>query len=87
MSQTPEEIQRDIEAQRAELAGTVDQLAAKMDVKSHAQRTAADVRDRATTADGRPRPELLAVAAGVVGLVALFVVLTKPPSGGLLSLM
>ena len=57
----PEEIEDEIELQRAQLAATVDQLTAKLDVK-----------DRMTTDTGKPRPEVLAVAGSlVVALVAL----------------
>lgn len=63
-----EAIQADVERTREELADTVDQLAAKLDVKAR-------VRDRVTTADGRPTPAVLAVAGAVVGLVALALVL------------
>ena len=63
--------QAEIEAQRAQLAGTVDALAAKLDVKSQAQAKVADLKDRATTDSGSPRPGVLAGAvAGVVLLVA-----------------
>ena len=58
-NQTPEEIQAEIEAQREQLAGRVDALAAKLDVKTQAQAKVAEVKDRATTDDGKPRPELL----------------------------
>ncbi len=57
----PEQIEDEIELQRAQLAATVDQLTAKLDVK-----------DRMTTDTGKPRPEVLAVAGSlVVALVAL----------------
>ena len=75
--QTPEEIQSDIEEQRQELADTVDQLAAKLDVKSQAQQRVAAARDRATTDTGKPRPEVLGAAAGAVGLVVLLVLLRR----------
>lgn len=72
---SPGEIEADIERQRDELASTVDALQAKLDVKTRAQHKAAEVRDRVTTADGRPRPELIgaaaALGAAVVGLVVL----------------
>lgn len=72
MSQTPEEIQADIERQREQLATTVDQLSAKFDVKSQAQARFAGAKDRATTDTGQPRPEIIGAAAGVlVGLVVL----------------
>ena len=74
MSQTPQQLEAEIEAQRTQLAGTVDALAAKLDVKSRASAKAADLKDRATTETGRPRPDLLAVAVVAVGvLVALTV--------------
>lgn len=75
--QTPEEIQSDIEAQRRELADTVDQLAHKLDVKTQAQQRAAAMRDRATTDTGKPRPEVLGAVAGAVGLVVLLAVLRR----------
>ena len=86
-SQTPEEIQADIEVQREKLAGTLDALSAKLDVKSHAQAKVstakattqakvADVRNRATNDDGRPSPELLVFGATVV-VVAVALVLWR----------
>jgi cobalamin biosynthesis Mg chelatase CobN len=72
-SQTPEEIQAEIEQQREQLAGTLDALSAKLDVKTQAQAKVAEVKDRATTAEGRPRTELIAVGAIVV-VVAVTVV-------------
>jgi hypothetical protein len=71
-SQTPEEIQAEIEVQRERLAGTLDALTAKLDVKAQAQAKVADVKERATTADGRPRPEVLVL--GVTVLVATVVI-------------
>ena len=65
MSQTPEQIQADIERQRAQLASTVDQLGHKLDVKAQTKAKVADVKDRATTDAGKPRPEVIGAAAGV----------------------
>ena len=56
---SPEAIEADIERQREQLAATIDQLHAKLDVKTR-------VKDGVTTADGKPRPDLL-VAAVVAG--------------------
>jgi hypothetical protein len=64
-----QELEAQIEAQRQQLAGTVDALAAKLDVKTQARAKAAELKQRATTATGKPRPELLAVAAAIVGLL------------------
>ena len=73
-SQSPEEIQAEIEQQREQLAGTLDALSAKLDVKSQAQAKVADVKDRATTDDGKPRPEVLAAAGSLVAMIAVLVV-------------
>jgi hypothetical protein len=86
-SQSPEEIERDIEMQREQLAGTLDALSAKLDVKSQAQAKVsdakattqvkvADLRDRATNDEGRPRPELLVFGATVV-IVAVALLLWR----------
>ena len=69
---TPEEIEADIVRQRTALAETVTHLQRRLDVKSRARARAAEVKDRATTDTGRPRPEVLAVGAAVlVALVGL----------------
>ena len=76
MSDTPTstaELEAEIEAQRDRLADTVDQLSHKLDVKAQAKERAAQVRDRATTASGKPRPELVAVGVGVLVLSGLLV--------------
>ena len=71
--QTPAELEADIERQREQLATTVDQLAAKLDVKSHAKVKVAEVKESVTTDDGKPRPEVLAVAGALVGAAFLFI--------------
>lgn len=72
---TPEELEREVERNREELARTVDALHDKLDVKAHAQRRVAQLKASATTDSGRPRPEVLgavgAVAAGIALLVWL----------------
>ena len=70
---SPEQIEADIERQREELAATVSQLQAKLDVKARAQHRASELRDRATTDSGRPRPEVIAGAAAVLAVVGLLV--------------
>ena len=72
-AQTPEEIEADIARQREELAATVGQLQAKLDVKARAQDKAAELKDRATTSTGSPRPELVGGAVAVLAVVALLV--------------
>jgi hypothetical protein len=67
------EIEAEIEVQRDHLAETVDQLTHKLDVKAQAKERAADLKDRATTSDGRPRPALLAAVAGAVAVTGLLV--------------
>ena len=68
---TPAELEADIARQRDALAETVDQLTHKLDVKTQAKERAAKVADRATTDDGKPRPELVAAAVSAVLLVGL----------------
>jgi len=68
---SPEQIEADIARQREELATTVAQLEAKLDVKARAQHKAAELKDRATTPDGKPRPEVLGAGVAVVALVGL----------------
>jgi hypothetical protein len=77
MSKTPEEIQADIEVQRQQLAHTVDDLTHKLDVKAQTKAKVDDVKDRATTADGKPRPELIGAAAAVVVAIGLVIWLRR----------
>jgi Flp pilus assembly protein TadB len=83
-----EAIQADIERTRQDLAETVDQLTDKLDVKARAHDKVAEVRhdaseqlhrmaDRATDEQGRPRPPVLAVAAGVALAVVMVVVIRR----------
>lgn len=68
---TPEELEAEIALQREQLAGTVDELAAKLDVKSQAQRKVAELKDSATTDSGKPRPEVLAAAGSLVAMAVV----------------
>jgi hypothetical protein len=65
---TPEELEAEIAVQREQLADTVDELAAKLDVKSQAQQKVASLKDSITTDDGRPRNEVLAAAGSLVAM-------------------
>ncbi|RYB89969.1 DUF3618 domain-containing protein [Nocardioides oleivorans] len=73
-SKTPEELEAEIALQREQLAGTVDDLAAKLDVKARAQHTISDLKDSATTDAGKPRPEVLAAAGSLLAMAAVLVV-------------
>ncbi len=77
MSKSPEEIQADIERQREQLAQTVDQLGNKLDVKAQTKAKVHDVKERSTTDDGKPRPEVLGVAVALVTGLALVVWLRR----------
>jgi hypothetical protein len=70
---TPDVIEADIARQRDQLAATVDELQHRLDVKAQAKEKVADLKDRATTETGKPRPELAGAAliavVAVVGLV------------------
>lgn len=72
MSSSAQDLEADIARQRTELADTVQHLHDRLDVKARAREKAQDLKDRATTDEGRPRPEVVAAGAGVlVGAVAL----------------
>ena len=77
MSQSPEELEAQIEEQREQLAGTIDALAAKLDVKTQAQAKVTEAKEtakqRTTTPEGKPRPELLAAGAALVVVVVAIV--------------
>ena len=86
--ETPEvaELQADIERTRADLAQTVDQLTAKLDVKTRVRNRVSDtketatgqlrrLRDQATDDGGKPTPTTMGVGGGVLAAaVAVLVV-------------
>lgn len=69
----PERLAAEVEAQREQLAETVDELQDRLDVKKRANEAAHDVADRLTTDQGRPSPVVLAAVGGAVLLVGLLV--------------
>ena len=75
-TRTPEQIESEIALQREELADTVDELAAKLDVKSRATEKISSLKDSATTDSGSPRPEVLA-AAGSLAAMAVVLLLWR----------
>ena len=70
-TRTPEQIEAEIELQRAQLAGTVDELAAKLDVKSRARHKVSDLKDSATNDSGSPRPEVLGAAGSLLAMAVV----------------
>lgn len=83
MSQSdPAAIESDIEATRARLAGTVDELAVRLHPKEIGKRSVRDAKERARTAthapDGSLRTErIAAVAAAALAVVGLLVALRR----------
>jgi hypothetical protein len=71
---SPEQLEADIARQREELAATVTQLQQKLDVKSRARDEVQHLKERATTASGRPRPDLTIAAIAAVALLTGLVV-------------
>ena len=71
---TPEELEAEVARQREQLAETVDDLAARLDVKSQAQQKVAALKDSAITADGSPRPEVLAAAGSLAAMALVLIV-------------
>jgi hypothetical protein len=80
-AQTPEEIEAEIEVKREQLAGTIDALSAKLDVKSQAQAKVAgvkaDVRSQAQAkvAEARANPDLVAAGAAVLAMTLTALIL------------
>ncbi|GAA3517610.1 DUF3618 domain-containing protein [Nocardioides daeguensis] len=79
MSETPSDIEREIEEARERLAGTIDQLLYRSHPKTIVSREVAQLKayyvDAAT---GEPRTDnILKTVGGVVGVIALFAVLRK----------
>ena len=72
---TADQLERDIAAQREQLADDVEALRAKLDVKTRARTKVEHLRGRVTTEGGRPQPALVAAVvfavAAVGGLVYL----------------
>ncbi len=66
----PATIQADIEATRARLGQTVDQLHARLDVPSRARETAYRARDTAVETYRESPPVVISGAAALGGLVA-----------------
>jgi hypothetical protein len=70
---TPEQIQADIERQREQLAGTVDQLSHKLDVKAQSKAKVEELRGRITDDAGKPKPAVLGAGTAAVLAVVLLV--------------
>jgi Protein of unknown function (DUF3618) len=74
VTQTPAEIEAEIEATRVRLAGTVDELATRVQPKEIARRSAADVKAKAYSAthtdDGKLRTERVAAVGAAAALLA-----------------
>lgn len=87
MTQTPAEIEAEIEATRLRLAGTVDELSTRMQPKEIARRSAQDAKAKAYSAthteDGKLRTERVAAvgvaAALLAGLATLRALRRKRP--------
>jgi hypothetical protein len=74
---SPEQIEADLARQREELAATVTEIQARLDVKARARVKAAELRSRATTPDGKPRPAVAAAAAAIVVLAGAVIWLRR----------
>ena len=75
----PDALERDIEAARERLAGTIDQLAYRSSPKTIVRREVASVKSHfVDPATGRPRTDnILKVVGGVVGFAVFVVVVRK----------
>jgi Protein of unknown function (DUF3618) len=71
-------LEREIEQTRVHLGATIDQLAYRASPKTIVRREIASVKAYFVDPSGSPRPDnILKVAGGVAGVVALFVVVRK----------
>jgi Protein of unknown function (DUF3618) len=77
-ARTPDEISAEIAETRTRLAGTIDQLVYRTHPKTIATRQAHSAKAAFINADGSPRVDRIAIAAGVVvGFVGLIVAIRK----------
>ena len=82
MSDTPSDIEREIEEARERLAGTIDQLLYRSHPKTILSREVAAIKGHYVDArTGEPRTDnILKTVGGVVGFIALIVVIRKVAS-------
>jgi len=74
----PDSIERDIEATRARLAGTIDELAYRASPKTIVSREIASFKAVFVDPQGNPRTDnILKAAGGVLGFVAFVVVVRR----------
>jgi ElaB/YqjD/DUF883 family membrane-anchored ribosome-binding protein len=73
----PARIQAEIEATRAQLAETVDQLSARLDVPARARESAARAKDTAVETYRESPPAVTGAALALVGLVVGLMVLRR----------
>jgi ElaB/YqjD/DUF883 family membrane-anchored ribosome-binding protein len=73
----PETIQAEIEATRAKLGRTVDELHARLDVPSRAKESAYRARDTAVETYRESPPVVIGAAVALVGLVVGVVILRR----------
>jgi hypothetical protein len=74
----PDALERDIEAARERLAGTIDQLAYRSSPKTIVRREIATVKAYFVDAQGDPRTDnILKAAGGVLGFIVFVVVVRK----------
>jgi len=77
-AQSTDAIEREMEQTRERLASTIDQLVYRSSPKTIARREVATVRAFFVDAQGNPRTEnILKVAGGVAGFVAVLVVIRR----------
>ncbi|KAA1424245.1 DUF3618 domain-containing protein [Nocardioides antri] len=78
MSQQPSDIEREIEETRERLAGTIDQLLYRTSPKTIVSREVAQVKAYYVDPVTGPRTDnILKTVGGVVGVVAVFVLIRK----------
>lgn len=78
VERAPEAIEREMDETRARLAATIDQLVHRTSPKTIVRREVDTVKGTFVAADGSPRTDnILKAVGGVVGFVALLVVIRR----------
>ncbi|SOE02873.1 DUF3618 domain-containing protein [Blastococcus haudaquaticus] len=73
----PEQIQAEIEATRAQLGRTVDELSARLDVPARAKEKAARAKDTAVETYRESPPAVIGAAVALAGLVLGVIILRR----------
>jgi ElaB/YqjD/DUF883 family membrane-anchored ribosome-binding protein len=84
-SKDPDQIKAEIDATREQLARTVDELSARLDVPARAKESAARARDTAVETYRESPPLVIGAAVALVGLVVGLVIVRRKRAASRMS--